>query len=186
MPVVSDGLTPLPRSKCAVSAILAILLAVAYIPRYIIVKRMYWAVPFAAHVFRPNFGWVGGFFVRQAFEFLYSVNVLRRLISSPFRRRLPDLYILGFPKSGTTSLANHLRDHPAMLGVDGIPFHDVLRKESHFLVGCAPSILVFPVVPIQEVRSWPPPYCCDAAAFAWKRRVSSLGGMHGMMNDDVV
>lgn len=74
--------------------------------------------------------------MRQAFEVAYTINVLRRVLSVPVRRRLPDFYILGFPEAGTTSLANRLRDHPAMLGIDGVRGHEALRKESHFFAGC--------------------------------------------------
>ena len=35
-------------------------------------------------------------------------------------------------KAGTTSLADHLRRHPALGCVDGPRLHPVLRKESHF------------------------------------------------------
>ncbi len=38
-------------------------------------------------------------------------------------------------KCGTTSLASHLRRHPAITGLAGLPYHEVLNKESHFFNG---------------------------------------------------
>lgn len=38
-------------------------------------------------------------------------------------------------KCGTTALAEHLRRHPALSGVDGLPYNDTLTKESHFFQG---------------------------------------------------
>lgn len=38
-------------------------------------------------------------------------------------------------KSGTTSLADHLKRHPAIGCIDGLPWHPVLRKESHYFNG---------------------------------------------------
>ncbi len=43
-------------------------------------------------------------------------------------------------KAGTTSLANHLKQHPALSGLDGLPWHESLSKESHFfngVLGCS-------------------------------------------------
>ena len=38
-------------------------------------------------------------------------------------------------KAGTTSLANCLKLHPAISGMDGLPWHEALSKESHFFHG---------------------------------------------------
>ena len=38
-------------------------------------------------------------------------------------------------KCGTTSLAELLKRHPALSGVDGLPYHEALSKESHFFEG---------------------------------------------------
>ena len=38
-------------------------------------------------------------------------------------------------KAGTTSLANCLKLHPAISGMDGLPWHEALSKESHFFNG---------------------------------------------------
>ena len=38
-------------------------------------------------------------------------------------------------KAGTTSLANHLKQHPALSGMDGLPWHESLSKETHFFNG---------------------------------------------------
>ncbi|KAK9823980.1 hypothetical protein WJX72_006752 [[Myrmecia] bisecta] len=60
---------------------------------------------------------------------------VRRLLTLPLRPHLPSFYILGFPKSGTTSLANHLKRHPAIGGLAGLPWHETLSKESHYFNG---------------------------------------------------
>ncbi|KAA6424300.1 MAG: sulfotransferase [Trebouxia sp. A1-2] len=73
--------------------------------------------------------------MRVGFESTYTVNVLRRILTLPIRPHLPDFYIVGFPKAGTTSLANHLKQHPALSGLDGLPWHESLSKESHFFNG---------------------------------------------------
>ncbi|KAL3139790.1 hypothetical protein ABBQ38_004092 [Trebouxia sp. C0009 RCD-2024] len=44
------------------------------------------------------------------------------------------LVFLG-PKAGTTSLANRLKDHPGLSGIDGLPWHEALSKESHYFNG---------------------------------------------------
>lgn len=41
----------------------------------------------------------------------------------------------GLQKCGTTSLAEHLKRHPGLSGVCGLPYHDTLSKESHFFAG---------------------------------------------------
>lgn len=38
-------------------------------------------------------------------------------------------------KCGTTSLAAHLKRHPALSGISGMPGHEALAKESHFFMG---------------------------------------------------
>ncbi len=38
-------------------------------------------------------------------------------------------------KCGTTSLAEHLKRHPALSGTAGLPYHETLSKESHFFEG---------------------------------------------------
>jgi len=73
--------------------------------------------------------------MRLGFEATYCMNVVRRFLTLPLRRQLPCFYIIGFPKCGTTSLANHLKMHPAFSCIDGLPWHDVLSKESHYLNG---------------------------------------------------
>lgn len=44
-------------------------------------------------------------------------------------------------QAGTTSLAEHLRAHPALSGPVGLPYHEALAKETHFFEGEA--LLVF-------------------------------------------
>ena len=50
------------------------------------------------------------------------------------------VYCMHMQKAGTTSLANHLKQHPALSGLDGLPWHESLSKESHFfngVLGCS-------------------------------------------------
>jgi hypothetical protein len=63
------------------------------------------------------------------------MNIVRRFMTLPLRRNVPDVYILGFPKCGTTALAQYLMQHPAISGIDGLPYDPALSKESHFFNG---------------------------------------------------
>jgi hypothetical protein len=63
------------------------------------------------------------------------MNVCRRFLTLPLRQKVPDFYVLGFPKAGTTSMAAYLKLHPAVSGLDGLSWHEALSKESHFLSG---------------------------------------------------
>ena len=69
-----------------------------------------------------------------------TVNILRmvgiwRLLSSPFRKNLPDFFIIGAAKSGTTTLFDLITSHP---DVCGIP--DVKTKEPWYF-GTSPFSL---------------------------------------------
>jgi hypothetical protein len=75
---------------------------------------------------RQRFGWLGAALGRLLFEGAHCVTVVSRLATLPLRRRLPDFYIAGFPKCGTTSLAAHLKQHPGCSGISGMPGHGAL------------------------------------------------------------
>ncbi|MEW5320275.1 MAG: hypothetical protein WDW38_011357 [Sanguina aurantia] len=106
----------------------------AIIPSALLAQRLYWACPFIPHIW-GQFGPVRGLLVRIGFEASYCINVTTRFLTLPLRRQLPAFHIVGFPKCGTTSLAEHLKRHPGLSGVCGLPYHDTLSKESHFFAG---------------------------------------------------
>lgn len=102
-------------------------------PALMLKSRLYWCLPFTPCIWK-EYGLVGRF-MEVGFLGSYTMNVVRRLLTWPIRRATPEFYIVGFPKCGTTSLANHLKRHPAISGLDGMPWHDVLGKESHYFNG---------------------------------------------------
>ncbi len=110
-----------------VARLISLLAPLTVLPSFLLARRFYWAVPFGRHVWK-QFG-ARGYLMKIGFEATYCMNVVRRFLTLPLRRSLPAFYICGFPKCGTTSLANHLRQHPALSGLDGMPWHDVLNKE---------------------------------------------------------
>lgn len=114
----------------AVSLIVGLLV----LPPYMTSKSLYWAVPIArtAWEIKPKFS---GLLQRLGFESAYCMNITRRFLTLPLRRNVPDVYILGFPKCGTTAMAQYLLQHPAISGIDGLPYDPALGKESHFFNG---------------------------------------------------
>jgi len=119
----------------ALAYVISIVLTLLYIPRYIVVRRLYWACPFIPAIWKQRPGWLSSFLLRTGFEMAYSINVFRRILTAPIRNEVPSCFILGFPKSGTTSLSNLLKLHPDVRGIDGVPLHEALTKESHFFSG---------------------------------------------------
>eukprot|EP00879_Flechtneria_rotunda_P005806 GHRR01006110.1.p1 GENE.GHRR01006110.1~~GHRR01006110.1.p1 ORF type:complete len:432 (+),score=93.29 GHRR01006110.1:312-1607(+) len=124
--------------------LLALLLAVAVTftitPSYLLARQLYWACPFIPYIWksdniRDRVGVVGSWLLRVQFEGAHCITVLARLFSLPLRPHLPDFYILGFPKCGTTSMASYLTTHPAISGLAGMPGNEVFSKESHFFNG---------------------------------------------------
>lgn len=103
------------------------------IPSIILAHKLYWAVPLAPAIWRGR-RFRGGF-QRLGFEATYCMNVVRRFLTLPLRPYTPDVYILGFPKCGTTALHTYLAQHPAVAALDGLPWHPALSKESHFFNG---------------------------------------------------
>ncbi|WPT17529.1 hypothetical protein PSENEW3_00005532 [Picochlorum sp. SENEW3] len=104
------------------------------VPSLMTASTFYKCIPFAKSIFstekQPR-----GFFMRIGFEATYCMNVIRRYLTLPMRKRLPDVYILGFPKCGTTALATYLLRHQGVVGLDGLPWDATLSKESHFFMG---------------------------------------------------
>ncbi|CAD7702472.1 unnamed protein product, partial [Ostreobium quekettii] len=128
------ALLPLIALYYALAYLLACLLTMTVLPSLLLARRLYWACPFIPHIWASH-GPVAGTCLRLGFETMYCINVLKRFLTLPIRPYTPDFFIVGFPKAGTTSLANHLRRHPAIDGIVGPPCHDTLSKESHFFNG---------------------------------------------------
>ena len=114
-----------------VARVLSMLVPFLILPTYLIARPFYWAVPLA----RAAFDSQHPFYIRWGFETAYAMNIIRRFLTLPLRRSVPDVYILGFPKCGTTALAQYLMQHPAISGIDGLPYDPALSKESHFFNG---------------------------------------------------
>ncbi|KAI8470466.1 MAG: P-loop containing nucleoside triphosphate hydrolase protein [Monoraphidium minutum] len=112
-------------------------------PSLLLARRLYWACPFIPAIWRGpmrrRFGAAGSLLLRLQFEGAHCVTVVGRLLTLPLRPHLPDFYIAGFPvpggKCGTTSLASYLKLHLGVSGIAGMPGHEALAKESHFLGG---------------------------------------------------
>lgn len=104
------------------------------VPTIILAKRLNWAVPVAPVIWKER-GFYRGFWQRVGFEATYCMNVVRRFLTLPLRPYTPHFYILGFPKCGTPVLASYLTQHPGFRALDGLPWHPVLNKESHFFNG---------------------------------------------------
>lgn len=117
-----------------VARVISLLLPLLVVPSLLTARTLYWAVPIArtAWKIKPGFK---GFIQRMGFEATYCMNITRRFLTLPLRRRVPDVFILGFPKCGTTALAQYLMQHPAISGVDGLAWDPSLGKESHFFNG---------------------------------------------------
>ena len=129
--VLFPVLLPLCLVYLLLARIVSIVLPLFILPAYLIARPFYWAVPLA----RAAFDTQQPVYVRWGFEGVYAMNVIRRFLTLPLRRKVPDVYILGFPKCGTTALAQYLMQHPAISGIDGLPYDPALSKESHFFNG---------------------------------------------------
>ncbi|KAI3436813.1 hypothetical protein D9Q98_006223 [Chlorella vulgaris] len=114
--------------------LLSLLAPFLVLPMIILGRRLSWACPFIPFIWKQC-GWFQGTLLRIGFEATYTMNVCRRFLTLPLRRRTPDFLIVGFAKAGTTSMANHLHRHPAISGIDGLTWHEALSKESHFFSG---------------------------------------------------
>lgn len=113
--------------------ILSLLAPFLIFPSLILAKRLNWAVPVAPVLWRERR--LRGFFQRIGFEATYCMNVARRFLTLPLRPYTPHFYVLGFPKCGTQAMAEYLLQHPGMSALDGLPWHPILTKESHFFNG---------------------------------------------------
>ena len=118
----------------AVARVVSFAVGMLVLPPYLMSRRLYWAVPIARTAWQVKPKW-SGLFQRLGFESAYCMNMARRFLTLPLRRNVPDVYILGFPKCGTTALAQYLMQHPAISGIDGLPYDPALSKESHFFNG---------------------------------------------------
>ena len=116
-----------------VARLVSVLMPLLVIPSVLMARRFYWAVPIATYAWK-NKG-LKGFLERIGFEATYCMNVTRRFLTLPLRRRVPDVFVLGFPKCGTTAMASYLMQHKAISGIDGLPWDPSLSKESHFFNG---------------------------------------------------
>ena len=118
----------------AVARVVSFAVGMLVLPPYLMSRRLYWAVPIARTAWQVKPKW-SGLFQRLGFESAYCMNMARRFLTLPLRRNVPDVYILGFPKCGTTALAQYLMQHPAISGIDGLRYDPALSKESHFFNG---------------------------------------------------
>lgn len=96
--VVMPAVLPFFGLYYVLSYLLACALTLTVVPSVILAKKLYWACPFIPHIWRSH-GAVAGTLLKLAFETSYSINVLKRLLTLPFRPHLPDFYIVGFPVS---------------------------------------------------------------------------------------
>lgn len=130
---------PLLVAYFLVCLVLAVASALLVWPSLLLARQLYWACPFIPFIWKGSMrnkaGLLGSFMLRLQFEGAHCVTVIGRLLTLPLRPHLPDFYIAGFPKCGTTSLAAYLKLHPDLSGISGMPGHEALGKESHFLGG---------------------------------------------------
>ncbi|GAX76980.1 hypothetical protein CEUSTIGMA_g4427.t1 [Chlamydomonas eustigma] len=117
-----------------VAHLLAWIITFTVIPSRLLSRKLNWACPFIPQIWL-HMGHFRGTATRIGFEASYCINFFTRLFTLPIRTGLPSFYIVGFPKCGTTSLAEHLKRHPALSGTAGLPYHEALSKESHFFEG---------------------------------------------------
>lgn len=75
--------------------LLAILGTMLIFPGVLLAQRLYWCCPFIPYIWK-GYGPFGNY-LRVAFEASYCINVLKRLLTLPLRKKLPDFYIVGFP-----------------------------------------------------------------------------------------
>ncbi|EFJ52044.1 hypothetical protein VOLCADRAFT_87176 [Volvox carteri f. nagariensis] len=129
--LVMTLIMPLLALYCTAAFVVAWLSTFFVVPSYILAQRLYWACPFIPYIWR-RLGPVAGTTARFGFEASHCINILTRLLTLPLRPYLPSFYILGFPKCGTTSLAEYLKTHPGLSATAGLPYHEALAKESHF------------------------------------------------------
>ena len=110
-------LLPLLAAYWLAALLFAWALALTVLPCRLLGARLLWALPFIQHIFErkeSNNNKNGGAVGRVLFEGAHTVAVLARVFTLPLRRRLPDFYIAGFAKCGTTTLAAYLKQHPAI------------------------------------------------------------------------
>jgi hypothetical protein len=136
---VSDALMvvslPLLLVWLLVARLVSMFVPLLVIPSVLTAKKFYWCIPMAKDIWSEQGSMLKGFLMRIGFEATYCMNVYRRYLTIPLRKNLPDVYILGFPKCGTTAMASYLMKHPAVRGLDGLKWDATLSKETHFFSG---------------------------------------------------
>lgn len=133
--VMMVGALPLLLVWLLAARLISMVIPLLIVPSLITAKTFYWCMPMAKALFSHQDSAVKGFLMRIGFEGTYCMSVWRRWLTLPLRRSLPDFYILGFPKCGTTAMASYLMQHPAVRGLDGLQWDTSLKKESHFFSG---------------------------------------------------
>ena len=116
-----------------VATLLSLLAPLLIFPTIILTRRLYWAAPLVPYIWHGK--GIRGFVDQIGFEVSYTVNVCRRMLTLPLRRNVPDFVIVGFPRCGSIALASYLRQHPAIAGLDGMPWHPLFSMQSHFFNG---------------------------------------------------
>jgi hypothetical protein len=167
-------LLPLFSAWILIATVASFFVPLLVFPGLVLIRWLRWAVPVYGPALWRGRGWWGTF-QRFGFEYSYTMNFARRFLSLPLRPYTPHFYILSFPKCGTTTLASYMMQHPGISGLDGMPWHPLLSKESHFFNGilgpknaASPTLYrsFFPTVLtrwwIERVRMAGPWRCFDA------------------------
>ncbi|MDE0266707.1 MAG: sulfotransferase domain-containing protein [Thaumarchaeota archaeon] len=103
---------------------------------------------------------------RNTIDILKTVGV-RRLLTSPFRKNLPDFFIIGAAKCGTTTLFDMVTDHPDVCGIPDVKTKEPLyfgassmslkwyrcffpiRKNGRLMCDASVTSLCAPLAPVQ-------------------------------------
>ena len=81
----------------AAARVLSLLAPFTVLPSVLLARRLYEACPFLPVLFKQR-GRLAGTAMRLGLEYNYCANVVRRLLTLPLRRSVPDVIITGFPK----------------------------------------------------------------------------------------
>lgn len=109
----------------AAARVLSMAVPVLLYPLHLVLnRRLREALPFLPHLWRHE-GWLLGGLLRLGFEASHTMNVARRFLTLPLRRRTPDFLVVGFPQSGSCSMSAYLKLHPCISGIDGLNYNEV-------------------------------------------------------------